>query len=139
MQLVHLYQRQIIDFSPIDLFFCFLCILYLSGSPLSWWYEIGRWIFYGKPQRQEAHEHLSWSFLGQKVLYAMEMLCLLKIYNLCNENKGLIYGELMWRDTPFPKTWSRKYFLRPVTKVYVRETTIILCIFEFTKFSHFIA
>ena len=85
------------------------------------------------------HEHLSWSFLGQKVPYAMEMLCLLKIYNLCNENKGLIYGELMWRDTPFPKTWSWKYFLRPVTKVYVRETTIILCIFEFTKFSQSIA
>ena len=62
-----------------------------------------------------------------------------ELYNLCNENKGLICGGLMRSDTTFSVTWLRKYFLSPVTKVYGCETTIILRIFEFTKFSHFIA
>ena len=61
------------------------------------------------------------------------------LYNLYNESKGFICGGLTWRNTTFSKTWLRKYFFSPVTKVYVRETTMILCIFGFTKFSHFIA
>ena len=32
-----------------------------------------------------------------------------------------------------------KYFFNPLTKVHVSETTIILCILEFTKVSDFIA
>ena len=60
-----------------------------------------------------------------------------KLYE--NENKGLICEGLMWRNTTFSKTWLQKYFFSPVTKVYIRETTIILRIFEFIKFSHFIA
>ena len=35
----------------------------------------------------------------------------------------------MWRNTIFSKPWLRKYFFSLVTKVYVRETTIILRIF----------
>ena len=58
---------------------------------------------------------------------------------LSNENKELICGGLMWRNTTFSKTWLRKYFRNPVTKVYARETTIILRILEFTNFSHLIA
>ena len=50
-----------------------------------------------------------------------------KLYE--NENKGLICGGLMWRNTIFSKPWLRKYFFSLVTKVYVRETTIILRIF----------
>ena len=60
-------------------------------------------MFYGKPQRQEVHEHLSLSFLRQKVPYAMEMLFaenkLYELCNLSNENiRGLSvedeYGEI---------------------------------------------
>ena len=60
-----------------------------------------------------------------------------KLYE--NENKGLICGELMWRNTTLSKTWLRKYFFRPVTKFYVLKTTIILRIYEFAKYSHVIA
>ena len=56
-----------------------------------------------------------------------------------NENKALICRGLMWRNTTCSKTWLRKYFFSPVTKAYVREATIVLRIFEFTKFLHFIA
>ena len=63
---------------------------------------------------------------------------LYELHNLCNGNKGLICRGLMRRNTTFSLTWLRKYFLSPVTKVYARETTTILRIFEFTKFSHFI-
>ena len=39
----------------------------------------------------------------------------------------------MRRNTIFSKTWLQKYFCRPLTKIYVCETTNILCISEFTK------
>ena len=45
----------------------------------------------------------------------------------------------MWKNTTFSKIWLRKYFFSPFMEVYVHETTIILRIFGFTKFYHFMA
>ena len=39
----------------------------------------------------------------------------------------------MRRNTIFSKAWLQKYFCSPLTKIYVRETTNILRIFQFTK------
>ena len=49
-------------------------------------------------------------------------------------------GAYLWRTYVrrikiFSKTWLQKYFFSPLTKVYVRETTNILRIFEFTNIS----
>ena len=59
---------------------------------------------------------------------------LYELFNLVMKIRGL-----MWRNKTFSKTWLMKYFRNPVTKVYARETTIILHILEFTNFSHLIA
>ena len=41
-------------------------------------------------------------------------------------------------NTKFSKTWLQKYFFSLFTKAHLRETTINLRIFEFTKVSHVI-
>ena len=111
------------DFTAVDLFLCFLCIFYLSGSLLSWWYQIRWWTFYGKLQRlwrmkpQEVHEDSSWSFVRWEVPHAIEMLCLHKLSSInyttyIMKIRDLLVEDL-WRNTTYSKTWSRKYFFKP--------------------------
>ena len=60
-----------------------------------------------------------------------------ELYNLYNENKGLICRELICGEIRhFQKLGCENIFLAH-SRVYVRETAIILPIIEFTKVSHF--
>ena len=62
-----------------------------------------------------------------------------ELHNLHNKNKGLICGGLTCGEIRhFQKLGCGNIFFSPFTRVYVRETTIILRFIEFTKVSHFL-
>ena len=70
------------------------------------------------------------------VLFAENKLY--ELHNLIMKIRGLSVENLYVEKYDIFKNLVAEIFFSPFTAVYVRETAIILRIFEFTKVSHFI-